>query len=204
MQEEHLADRADRLQREAHAVLDDLGLLTFLAPIGHPRIVGSVALGLMTWPDIDIDVEVAGEIRDDEVWQTARFLLDQEAVTLVSLADDRSGATENRPPSMYVGARFRAAEDTIWKIDIRFVRASDAIASAHLEELHAKLMPRSRQWILEIKDFVCERPEYGRAVSGIDVYRAVLFDGVEDLAGFDTWLRQRDMAADTRQPRETQ
>jgi len=63
MQEEHLVDRADRLQREAHAVLDDLGLLMFLAPVGHAKIVGSLALGLMTWPDIDIDVEVVGDPR---------------------------------------------------------------------------------------------------------------------------------------------
>jgi len=191
MQEEHLVERADRLQREARAVLDDLGLLSFLSSFGHPRIVGSLALGLMTWPDIDIDVEVDDEIRDDEVWQTARFLLDQETVTLVSLADDRSGSTEDRPPSMYVGARVRAQGDTIWKIDIRFVRSADAVASAHLEELPARLTPRSREAILDIKDFVCERPEYGRAASGIDVYRAVLYDGVEDLAEFEAWLLRR-------------
>ena len=153
--------------------------------------VGSVALGLMTWRDIDIDVEVFEEIEEDEVWEAARRLLSRDRVALVSVADDRAGRTAGRVPSMYVGVRYRSDETTVWKIDVRFVRSGDAVASDHLEDLGAKLPPEARRRILEIKDAVSGRPEYGQTLSGVDVYRAVLCDGAEDLASFDSWLERR-------------
>jgi hypothetical protein len=175
---ESLLQRADRLQREAQDVLDDLELPTFLAAYGHPRIVGSAALGLMTWRDIDVDVEVFDEIEEDEVWDTARYLLGRATITLVSVADDRSGRTACRVPSMYVGARYRSDESAVWKIDIRFVRSADAVASSHLDDLGAKLTPETRQRILAIKDAVSNRLEYGQTLSGVDVYRAVRTDRI--------------------------
>ncbi|MBT7914861.1 hypothetical protein HN588_13240 [Candidatus Bathyarchaeota archaeon] len=95
------------LQRQAHEVLDALNLLHFLSKYGRPKIVGSVALGLMTWRDIDIDLEITGEIREEDFWQTAKYLLAQDEITLVTLVDNREIIEKNRPPSMYIGGTRR-------------------------------------------------------------------------------------------------
>jgi len=192
---ETLSQRADRLQREARAVLDELGLLPLLAGYGKPQTVGSLALGVMACRDIDIDVETEGEIHDDDVWEVARTLLQCEDVRLISLADERSGSNPARVPSMYLGVRVCLDGAEIWKIDVRFVCAGDAVAASHVAELQGMLTLRSRVTILEIKDAVLGRPEYGHDVSGLDIYRAVLSDGVADVEGFDAWLaRSRDPA----------
>jgi hypothetical protein len=194
---ESLIQRANRLRRAAHEVLDNQALIRLLETYGRPKVVGSVALGLMVWRDIDIEVEVAGEIDESDVWAAARQILSLDAISVVSVADDRSGQTTCRVPSMYVGARYWSKASTVWKIDIRFVRSADAIASEHLQDLGSRLTPETRLRILTIKDTISKRPEYGTAVSGMDVYRAVLFGGVEHLMGFDAWLLHRDALDET-------
>jgi len=188
MRSNELVARADALQREAYAILADLDLLSLLSANGRPRIVGSVALGLMTWRDIDIDLEIAGEIRADDVWATARYLLGRDEIGLVLLADDRGNDDGAHLPSMYVGAKTRMDRTGIWKIDIRFVRESDAKAGAHVERIGRELTATTRRAILCIKDAVAHDPRYGREFSGTDIYDAVLDHCIVDAEGFHTWL----------------
>jgi len=70
--------RKKNSKRQAHEVLEALNLLHFLSKYGRPKIVGSVALGLMTWRDIDIDLEITGEVNDQDFWQTAQYQGDVE------------------------------------------------------------------------------------------------------------------------------
>ena len=128
MNTDELIALEEELQRQAHEVLEILNLLHFLSQYGRPKIVGSVALGLMTWRDIDIDLEISGEIREEDFWQTAQYLLAQDEITLVTLVDNRDMIEKNRPPSMYIGGRYQADEEAIWKLDIRFVSEQHAIA----------------------------------------------------------------------------
>ncbi len=185
-----LIARAERLQSEAHEVLADLGLLSFLAKYGRPEIVGSTALGLMTRRDIDIDVVVSGEIQDEDAWEAGRYLLAHYEIALLLMADDRGNASRKRPPSMYVGAKYRNRCGDVWKIDIRFVQECDAMAPAHVERIGAGLTAETKRAILSIKDAVAQDPRYGQEFSGVDVYEAVLHNGVTDPAGFRKYLME--------------
>ena len=51
-----LLRQQDRLQAEASAAEGDLELAALLTPIGHPVRVGSAALALMVWRDLDVTV----------------------------------------------------------------------------------------------------------------------------------------------------
>jgi hypothetical protein len=55
-----LLQRQDMLQEEAQMVLEDLELNGLLSQVGSPVKLGSAALGLMVWPDIDITVSCPG------------------------------------------------------------------------------------------------------------------------------------------------
>ena len=56
---DELFERQLRLQSEAATVLADLRLLDVLRVAGEPKLVGSLATGLMVWRDIDITVACA-------------------------------------------------------------------------------------------------------------------------------------------------
>jgi len=190
MNTDELIVQEEELQRQAHEVLEALDLLHFLSKYGRPKIVGSVALGLMTWRDIDIDLETAGEIRTKEFWQTAKYLLAQDKVTLIILVDNRKMIEKNRPPSMYIGGKYQADDGAIWKIDIRFVSEQHAIAQKHIDNISARLTDDRRRAILSIKHVVAQDPRYRTEISSVDIYEAVLAKGIMDLEGFKEQLRE--------------
>jgi hypothetical protein len=187
---DELIVQEEELQRQAHEVLDALNLLHFLSKYGRPKIVGSVALGLMTWQDIDIDLEITGEIREEDFWQTAQYLLAQDEITLVTLVDNRKMIDKNRPPSMYIGGRYQADEGTIWKLDIRFVSEPHAMAQRYVDNKSSKLTDGRRRAILSIKHVVAQDPRYRTEISSVDIYEAVLDKGITDLEGFKEQLRK--------------
>ena len=190
MNTDELIVQEEELQRQAHEVLEALNLFHFLSKYGRPKIVGSVALGLMTWRDIDIDLEIAGEIRAEDFWQTAKYLLAQDEVTLITLVDNRNMIEKNRPPSMYIGGKYEADGGAIWKIDIRFVSEQHAIAQKHIDSIGARLTDDRRRAILSIKHVVAQDPRYRTEISSVDIYEAVLAKGIMDLEGFKEQLRE--------------
>lgn len=56
MEREDLLARQLQLQTEAAAVAEELNLTELLKAAGAPVKVGSAALGLMTWRDLDMTV----------------------------------------------------------------------------------------------------------------------------------------------------
>lgn len=55
MDKTDLTKQQDELQQEAHKILGEIHLMNLLSKYGKPEVIGSVALGLMTWRDIDIE-----------------------------------------------------------------------------------------------------------------------------------------------------
>jgi len=184
MNNNELITQADELQDQAQEVLESIDLLNYLSRFGKPIIVGSVALGLMTWRDIDIDCEMPGKLKEEDFWEAARHLLTLEQVRLITLVDNRLSIEKNRPQSMYIGAKFQAVDGAIWKIDIRFVSEQYAIAQKYLESISSRLTKENRKAILEIKDVVALDSRYRTEISSVDIYEAVLDEGIMDLEGF--------------------
>src|ERR671935_386395 len=54
--ETELLDRQRALQIEAEQVARDIRLMELAQPLGDPVLVGSAALGLMVWRDLDVTV----------------------------------------------------------------------------------------------------------------------------------------------------
>lgn len=185
---DELLTRQDRLQAEAHDVLAALEMPEVLGRIGRVEVIGSAATGLMVWRDLDLSV-YAASATTPAVADAVRHLVANPGVLDVHYADE----TGPRSPSAthdqrhYVVARYRD-----WKIDISIWtdtgpngEFSDAAA------IRARLTDETRLAILRIKDVWSRRDDYPDAVSGIDVYDAVLNHGVRDPAGFGAHLRSR-------------
>jgi hypothetical protein len=183
-----------RLREEAEAVAADLNLSEQLGHLGHPVWVGSVALGLMVRPDLDITV-VCQELDESAVVALGGLFALQLYVRQVTYRDDTAmwnDEPETYPDGLYLGVKYCRDPEREWNLDIWFVDEPDRQPDlAHLRTLAPRLDHERRVAILRIKDHAAARPEYGRSVRSIDVYTAVLDDGVRTPAEFDQWLTVR-------------
>jgi hypothetical protein len=66
------------------------------------------------------------------------------------------------------------------------------------EELRERITSEQRRAVLRIKDEWHRRPEYPGEVGGLEVYTAVLEDGVRTPGQFAAWLERRTQATDPR------
>ena len=115
-------------------VLDDLEVFKLLSQLGSPILLGSSALGLMVWPDIDITVSCPGLTIDRALGimlpiyvhplvKRVRYLNEVGSFNPTSLElDDR----------YYFGVYYHALSGTEWKIDISFWLGVDV----HPEPVH--------------------------------------------------------------------
>lgn len=181
------------LQAEADAVDAGLGLTELLKSVGAPVRVGSSALGLMVWRDLDITVKCS-TLSVEPVAATGARLAADRRVRQVVLRNDtgRWNTDPAYPDGLYLGLKCRTDEGADWTIDIWFVDQPERQPDlTHLRTLAPRLTTDSRQAILMIKSEWAGRPEYGKSVSSFDIYSAVLDGNVRTTQGFDEWLANR-------------
>jgi len=179
MSDSQLLQKQDKLQAQAHEVLQDTKLLAILKEFGKPVIVGSVALGLMVWRDIDLDVEVDNKFSADDLLKIAKRAFSHGKIKDIRIIDNTTPFEKNRPKSYYLGIYYQEKGQEKWKVDIRFVKAEDSYAKDYLKEISSKLTPEKIEAILEIKQAVYQHPEYGKKFSSVDIYEAVLEKGIK-------------------------
>jgi hypothetical protein len=181
----------EELAVAAELVRADLELDDVLAGLGEPHLVGSAALGLMVWPDLDITV-VCHALDIAELSRAAVVLVSHPRVRQLTLRND-SGAwnihPDKYPDGVYWGIDYRDGQRR-WKIDVWFVADADRQPDLrHVRELGPRLTPETRDAILDIKRAWVSRPEYGQTVTSFDIYTAVLDGGIRTSEEFDRSLR---------------
>ncbi len=187
-----LWQRQFELQREAAAVRADLDLDALCGSLGQPHLVGSAALGLMVWRDLDITV-VCSHLDVAAVFDLGRQLASHARVRALQFRNDTGAwnVDPTYPDGVYWAIDYRDA-DRRWNIDMWFVdepaRQPDL---AHLEVLQPRLDDNARRAILAIKDAWAGRPQYRKTVTSYDIYTAVLDDGVRSPSEFEAHLRRR-------------
>lgn len=179
-----ILSQQDELQREARGVIEKLKLADFLGKFGQVKIVGSVALGLMTWRDVDIEV-VCVNVKNDDLLKTAKYLLGQSGVLQITLEDHIKRIDDNKPKGLYAGAKYQESNAQVWKIDVWF---KNQVADD--EWIMSKLTDETRLVILAIKSRIDSDPTYRRSVFSTDIYKAVLERNVRDLKEFKNYLKE--------------
>src|SRR5215472_10285243 len=82
-----LFQHQNALQAEAKMVLEDLQLINLLCPLGTTRLLGSAALGLMVWPDIDITISCPG-LTIDRVMEVMTSVYIHPRIKLIRYANE--------------------------------------------------------------------------------------------------------------------
>jgi len=178
-----LLRQAEGLQAEALEVIEILGLRTRWEAVGETIMVGSARFGLMMSPNIDYEIYV--DAPDARVGFGA--ISDIAAHPNVSKVEYHNFMNTS-DPGLYWHLFYDAANGRQWDIDMWLVPNShpnagmaDALASAMSETLTEP----DRLRILEIKNNL--PPD--ASARGVDIYKAVIQDGVTDVQGFLGWLR---------------
>ena len=187
MKFEDYLNKQNLLHKEAERILLELNLINFLSRLGKPTIVGSFALNLMSWPDIDI--VVVSEMEIQGYLDTANYLFQKQNVYSLNLQDFRKSIYSDRPQGLYCGVCYLVKPKTFWKIDIWFL--PDAKALDLVKSVKSKLNDKNRLTILKIKNEMRESTKHGKEVSGMDVYKAVLEKGVKNLTEFRSYLKNQ-------------
>lgn len=185
-----------RLQDDATAAVADLGLDTALPALGDPVRTGSSALGLMVRRDIDVTVACRGldDATKAAVAELGTRLGLHERVRTALYRDDtgRWNTDPDLPDGVYLRVEYRAPDDQDWTFDLWFVDEPGRMPDlAHLETMPPRLTTEARVAILRIKQEWDLKPEYGKSVHGIDVYNAVLDNGVGTPEEFERHWRER-------------
>jgi hypothetical protein len=170
------------------------GLRRILDNCGDVHVVGSYALRLMVWRDLDIHIVCAA-------FDQRRFFdLGGQIAELLSPAkmhfrNEFVMQTPELPRGLYWGVYLGDERRGAWKIDIW---ASDEEGFRHAtgfdERLRTVLTDDLRANILRIKSAVWNHPQYRKSFSSADIYRAVIEQKVRDVEGFFEYLGTRSSA----------
>jgi hypothetical protein len=179
---EELFAEQRRLQSEAASVIKDLKLLDLLDLAGVPRLVGSLATGLMVWRDIDCTVSCE-RLDISTVMTIASRLLEHPKVVGLDVRKDTGDW--NRDPATYPDGLLLEVDyrsDESWELDIWFIDEPERQPDlGHVDWLRERLTDESRATILDLKRRMYGKPSY----SSYRIYEAVLEHGVETLAEYE-------------------
>lgn len=185
-----LVKQQEELQKEGRELLGKIELIEFLSKFGKPHIVGSMESGLMVWRDIDIEI-IKEEIKDNEYWEVVNFLFYlKDLYHSLYIQDFRKSVNPNTPKGLYIGTKIEFNGNT-WKIDIWLIKPRANEAINYNEWIKDKLTDENKKIILEIKNQIYENPKYRKEIFAVDVYKAVIENGVKDLKEFNEYLKRR-------------
>lgn len=192
--DEDLLARQSTLQEEARDLLAELDLAALVADIGPLLVTGSFVSGLMCWREVDVMVLAGGDFSPSDVVGLLARIVRLPGVTGLEYRDERGPrcvtgqARDERyhvPITVEPAGRRWQVDLTLWLHDLH-----ENVTRWH-EELRGRITSEQRRAVLRIKDDWHRRPSYTRQVGGLEIYTAVLDDGVRDLDQFAAWLARR-------------
>lgn len=192
-----LWERQQQLQLEAAAVQKELEIVDLLATVGRVVQVGSVALELMVWREIDLTI-LCPKLELELIFEVGARLASHPRVRGLQFRNDTGHWNKDPryPDGLFWEVDYVSESENSWEMDIWFIHESTRQPDMrHLEDFLPRLTKEMRLAILAIKDVWRRTPLYGNGVSGYDCYIAVLDHGVRTIAEFEKYLALRDQAS---------
>ena len=174
---------AEHNQQRARRVIEDTNIMNIWAASGiKAELVGSLRMGLMM-RKLDIDMHVYSNPFSLEAGFEAITRLAQNPrirrVEYKNLLDAEDQCLEWH-------AWYEAEDGDTWQIDMMQIHTESQYAGYFervADAIKAKLTPATKQTIIEIKYNIPEEI----SVMSIEIYQAVIRDGVSNLAEFIEW-----------------
>jgi len=166
------------LRAEAVELLEGRGLRNLLEEHSRIAIIGSYALKLMVWRDLDIIMNAPSMSVEDFFDLGARMTKLLSAWKMF-FTDNRQHELAQSPKGLYWGIRLGDIKAGAWKIDLwAFDSEEFDRKRRECEELNRNLTRQSRLTILNLKSKVWQDARYRKSVTSQDLYDAVLKHGI--------------------------
>jgi hypothetical protein len=184
-----LLELNSEIKKEADAMLYEKGLLALLRSFGTPHVSGSYALDLMTWRDLDIYLEME-DLKESSFFSLGGQLASLLIPVKMSFRNETVAKTPGLPQGFYWGIYLGNERKDAWKIDIWAVHSAECKRLLdYCMGIQEKLDKQKSTQILAIKSCCWQDPEYRRSYSSMDIYTAVLEEGITDIEGFKRYRR---------------
>ena len=191
MKDKEIIKHSRYLRQEASELLNKEGLLSILNAFGTTQVIGSYSLDTMTWPDIDISMNLPDEQNVERFFELGKRIATKFQITKMSYSNHFIRNFPGFDHGLYWGIQLRYAERE-WKLDLWGYGDTDY--QKHIAEsdaLHQRLQQADRTAILRIKHVICQNPDYrGNVYNSMAIYRAVLEDKVKSVDEFKAWLEK--------------
>jgi len=189
--ENDLLNTDRQLRSEADELLESRGLRKLLKEYAPIHVVGSYALELMVWRDLDVLMD-APKITIDEFFDLGRRVTALLSPWKMFFTDARNYDSTPYPRGFYWGVRLGDLKKGAWKIDLwAFGSQQSAEKVLECEQLKGKLGRQSRLTILRLKSQLWHDPRYRDQVTSQDIYDAVLGHEVQSLTEFWSYVRSK-------------
>ncbi len=174
---------------EALGILEELCLMRAWTEFGRPVLVGAVAHDLVWGRDIDLEV-YCPQVRINDGFQVlARACQASDRVVSAQFGNFLAAADQ----ALYWQLKYRLPDGGEWKVDMW--SAGDDYALPRGESLvgplGAALTPETRLAILRLKE--AREHQAGLECLSIDLYRAVVRDGVRRPEELRAWLASNEI-----------
>ena len=187
--DEALARRQAELQAEAAEVLEELD-----GYIGPLLATGSYVSGLMCWRDLDIMMLAGPDFAPDDVLRLLQRVVGIPGVVGFGYRDERGPRS---PTGQVHDERYHVPIALLrgngeWRIDLSlWLHDVHANVTAWHEALRDRITAEQRAAVLRVKDVWHRLPSYPDEVGGLDIYTAVVGEGVRTPEEFGGWLAAR-------------
>ncbi|UJX42270.1 hypothetical protein K9F62_06215 [Desulfovibrio sp. JY] len=180
-------ERSRARRARALEIVDALGLMGSWSRFGRPVLVGAVAHDLALDPDIDLEV-YCETLRPEDGFAVLAPAARHPGVRETLFQNHMHGPDK----ALYWQIRFQDADDTTWKIDMWSAPEDYPLPRGeHLVgPLRQAMTPQLRRIILELKAWRAATPDVD--FLSIDLYRAVVTDGVRDPESMRDWLARNE------------
>lgn len=182
-----ILQRAAERRRIAVSILAELQLVEQWARFGRPVIVGALAYDLISDPDIDMEI-YCPDLRIEHGFDVLRACSENRRVTQALFANHLYGPDK----ALYWQLRVQGDDGREWKIDMWSAPDDYDLPRSEyfIEPMKAALCEETRRAILELKEIRHTDPAL--MCISIDLYRAVMQDGVRNAEGLRNWLENHE------------
>lgn len=187
--------RAEARFVQSMAILEELKLQERWGRAGTPCIVGAMAYGLQVAPDIDMEIFCARPSVEAGFKVLAECAVHPK-VRKARFANELDGPDQG----LYFMLQYRHESGELWKLDMWLVPNDHPgpLSRDLVTPMRRALTDTTREAVLAIKEHLWAE---GRVLPSIDIYRAVLDEGVRSPAQFLAWHeRERPSGLSTWRP----
>lgn len=176
-------DRARQRRCVAQGILEALSLVERWSRYGRPVIVGALSYDLVVAPDIDMEI-YCPDLRIEHGFEVLQACALQRGVTDVRFMNGL--ATPDK--ALYWQMHYAGEDGQQWKIDMWSAPSDYDLPRSEflVEPMRRALTPETRLAILELKE--TRAADKTLECLSIDLYRAVMDDGVRTPEMLRAWL----------------